>query len=655
MGSTQTQHEKETDMTLFKQIALILSLLLIIILTTVLNLNFQSANTSVQDRLYEDAKNTASSLSLSLGSANGDISMMSTMINANFDSGTYNFISLFDVDNILLYERISESEYADIPEWFLSVVTIEAPIASANVSAGWSQVGILNVQSDVGYAYKQLYSILKGLVISFSIIAFVGLIILNLLLVAILKPLKEVQQQAEAVMRNEFIIQESIPYTKEFRDVVLGMNNMVHKVKAMFDKGNRELQRQKELEYIDPTTKLRNRKYLIDKLPEFLKVDAVSKGGINMMISLSGVVEANELIGHRKVDDLFNDIADIFRKETAEFKDAIIARMNGTEFAVLIPDCENTHGLMIAETILASSQAIVEKYELNSAETFLSIGLYKYRYTQSIGEVLSHSDNALAQAKFKEWSIHLAKAQDTVEVMGKDAWRTILLDVIKRNNFKFVSWSVADAQTKKIVHNVLSLNIKVDEETTYYFGQFMAPANQVGMSDDIYKNVLDMMFKTPDSHLENDTYSFRLPYEYLSQSTTYDRMKRLLSVYALTLPFRLIIEIPDKLASQNSELVKDYKRLFEKYQIEMGIFEFIGESQDYQYLQDLRPVYIKGEPSYFISQNEQSLSALRLITDSLNISLIATGVMNLETLEQLQEKDIHIIQGRVTEMIGVED
>ena len=641
-------------MTLFRQIALIVSILLITILTTVLNLNFQAANVSVQDRLYEDAKNTASSLSLSLGSANGDLSMMSTMINANFDSGNYHYISLVDVDDELLYERKAESEQLDVPEWFSNFVNIEAPVASANVSAGWSQVGILNVQSDVTYAYKALYSILKGLLISFSIIAVVGLIVLNLLLVVILKPLREVQKQAEAVMRNKFIIQKSIPYTKEFRDVVLGMNNMVSKVKAMFDKGNRELQHQKELEYIDQTTKLRNRKYLIDKLPEYLKVDAVSKGGINMMIALSGVIEANEALGHRKVDELFNDIADIFREQTEDFEDVIIARMNGTEFSIFIPDCESMHGLMIAEAILTNSQFVMKKYELNASETFLSIGLYEYKHTQSIGELLSHSDNALAQAKFKEWNIHLAKAEESVEVMGKDAWRAILLDVIKRNNFKFVSWSVVNAKTKKIIHNVLSLNMKVDEDTTYYFGQFMAPANQVGLSDDIYKNVLDMMFKTPDSNLENETYSLRLPYEYLKQSGTYDRMKALFSVYALTLPFRLIIEIPDKLASQNSELVQDYKRLFERYQIEMGIFEFIGESKDYQYLQDLRPVYIKGEPSYFISQNEQSLSALRLITDSLGISLIATGVINIDTLEQLEAKDIHIVQGRVTDMIETE-
>jgi len=290
VGSTKTQHPKEKNMTLFKQIAIMLSLFLLIILTTVLTLNFQSANKSVQDRLYEDAKNTATSLSLSLGNANGDLSIMSTMINANFDSGHYREITLVDVDNSTLYERKSESEITDIPEWFLNITNIKAPVARANVSAGWSQVGILSVQSDTTYAYKQLYSIFKNLLISFAVIAIIGLIILNLLLHTILRPLKEVQKQAAAVIRNEFIIQENIPYTKEFKDVVLGMNNMVSKVKAMFDKGNRELKAHKELEYIDQDTQLRNRKYLIDKLPSYLKVDASSEVGVNIIIELSGMI-----------------------------------------------------------------------------------------------------------------------------------------------------------------------------------------------------------------------------------------------------------------------------------------------------------------------------------------------------------------------------
>ena len=629
-----------------------LSIFLIIILATVLTLNFQSANASVQDRLYEDAKNTASSLSLSLGTANGDISMMSTMINANFDSGNYLYISLVDVDDELLYERKAESEFSDVPLWFLNNIKIEAPVARANVSAGWSQVGILNVQSDVVYAYKQLYTILISLLISFGIIAVIALSILYMILAAILKPLQEVQRQAEAVGRNEFILQGKIPNTKEFRDVVLGMNNMVTKVKAMFDKGNAELKRQKELEYIDPSTKLRNRKYLIDKLPEYLKIDATSKGGINMMVAISGVIEANEKIGFKNVDKLFLDMADIFKSNAGEYKDSIVSRMNGTEFSILLPNCSDEDGLNIAKNIHDTVEKTMISAELDTETTFISLGLYEYNYTQNIGQLLSQSDNALTQAKFNDSHIHLDKAESATEVMGKDAWRGIINEALENNSFKFVSWTAVDAKAKKIAHHALSLNLKAGDKT-YYYGQFMAPANQAGLSSKIYQNVINMMFKTPDIDLKGSVCSLRLSFEYLDIRETYEELSELFKLYADKLPFKLIIEVPDKMVSQNSIQIKEYKTLFEKYGIDMGVYEFIGESSDYQYLQDLRPVYIKGEPSYFITQSDQALSALRLITDTVGISLIATGVMDLETLEKLEAKDVHIIQGRATEMIDI--
>ncbi|MDA7817934.1 diguanylate cyclase [Sulfurimonas sp.] len=638
-------------MTLFKQIAMMLSVFLVIILTTVLTLNFQSANQSVQDRLYEDAKNTASSLSLSLGSANGDISMMSTMINANFDSGNYRDITLVDVDNHTLYKRKHESEILDIPAWFLNIVSIKAPVASANVSAGWSQVGILHVQSDTIYAYKQLYTILKGLLISFTIITIISLSILHLILHALLRPLQEVQKQAAAVIQNEFIIQDKLPYTKEFKDVVLGMNNMVSKVKAMFDKGSAELKTLKELEYIDSVTNLKNRKYLVDRLPEYLKVDAHSKGGISILVALSGMIEANEKLGRRDVDKLFLDISKIFKDNAKNFKNSIVARMNGTEFSLLLPDCSPDTSMKIVNSIYASATKIIDEAGLNKEETFLSIGLYNYNHKDTIAQLFSHTDNALAQAKFNSNNIHLEEAKNATEVMGKDAWKLIIKQAIAKDRFRFVSWPVLDTESKKLDHHVLSINLNLDKSTSYSYAQFMAPAIQSNLSNEIYKNVVNMLFKTPDMVLSALTYSLRLPEQYLEMDETYEEISNLLRASASRLPFKIIIELPDKMLRHDAKYTKLYIELFQTYNIKIGIYEFIGESDDYQYLQDVRPVYIKGESSYFLTQSDQSLSALRLITDAVDINLIAVGVMELETVDKLKEKDIKVIQGKATELI----
>ena len=651
MGSTTIKYEKGKNMTFFKKITLVLSVFLLTILMTVLALNFITANKSVQERLFEDAKNTATSLSLSLGSANGDIPTMSTIINADFDSGNYKLISLVDVNNHVLYERRSETPQPDVPEWFLNIISIKAPIASANVSAGWNQVGILYVQSDTSYACSHLYSMTIGLLVSFAVIAMIGLIVLNILLATILKPLTQIQLQAEALTRNEFIIQEDIPTTKEFRDVVLGMNNMVSKVKTMFDKASRELKRQKELEYIDPVTKLKNRKYLIDKLPQYLKEDAVLKDGIEMMISLSGVIEANEMIGRQNVDKLFVDMANIFKTEVSKHQNAIISRMNGTEFSILLPGCTKDDAMSIANSIYKTVTEKIDSYTLDANITFISIGLYLYNHRQSTGEVLSLCDNALSKAKLHISHIHFDEAEAAVEVMGKDAWRRLIKEALKSNGFYFTLWNVVDSKQKSIDHRASSITMKTHDGKIYSYGQFMAPAHQVGLSSEIYQRVVGMTFTLPDMLPQKETYALRLSYEYLNNKDSYIKISKLLDEYAAKLPFKLIIEIPDKLVQQNFEYVKHYKKLFERYKIEIGIFEFIGENTEYEYLQEIRPLYIESGANYFLSQSSQAISALKLIADTLNIKLIATGVMDMQTLQELERKEIHIIQGRISEMI----
>jgi diguanylate cyclase (GGDEF)-like protein len=613
-------------------------------------LNFESANKSVQERLYQDAKNTASSLSLSLGTANGDIATISTMINANFDSGNYTYISLLDVDNNVIYERKAEEEQMNVPQWFINTLKINAPIAVANVSASWSQVGILKVQSDVSYAYTELYSIFKNLVISFVILAFITLLILNILLIKVLQPLKLAQQQAEAITQNKFILQNNIPRTKELKDVVLAMNQMVIKVKAMLEKANEELKYQKQLEYIDKVTGLKNRKYFINKLPEYLKQDAEVQGGANILIALNGITKANQILGRKGVDKLFKNIAQVLIEHTATYINAIVVRMNGTEFAIFVPDYTQDTALRLAKNIKTQTSKLIQTSGLDTNAVCLSIGIYVYNHKQTIEELLSYSDNALAQAKFNN-EIHVEKSETVIEVMGKESWKNIIATAIKTNNIRCTPCNVIDTTTNEVIYKVLTLTLYVNETTSYSYGQFMALAHQLGLSRQIYDNVLYLLFSNPNANLTKTSSSIRLSYEYLKFPDTYDKMEKLFKAYAHTLPFKLTIGMPDKFVNKNTEQVKEYKKLFERYNIDMGIFEFIGESSDYIYLQDLRPAYIKGQPHYFISQNRHTIAALKRITDTLNIALIATGVSRIKEVKRLQEKGIYIVQGKVTELL----
>ncbi len=650
MEKTRKKYEKEIIMSLFKQMALAIALIIIVLLGSVMSLNYQSSKKDMIENLYQTSVNNISSLSSQLAQEANDPALISSIIDAEYDSGYFKKIAYVTTDGTFHYTKEDTNSVEGVPQWFIAFSNIHLKSVSVDVSSGWEILGRLELQGDTGIVYKALYKIVTQLFYIFVIAVTLSLFILSIMLKILLRPLKKAQKQAEAIAKNQFILQEKIPYTTEFRDVVLGMNSMVSKLKVIFDKANTALQEQKEKEYTDPITQLKKQKYLQDKLPEFLKIDAHSKGGVFMLLGIQGVIEANDLLGHEKVDLLFKKFADILRENTKEFKEHIIARVEGTEFALFLPNCPLSIAKEHANIILRAFQHFIQEYQLNEDVTFLAVGIYEYNYQENIDTLLTKAKDILFEAKKSPQKIYIEASETLNEMMDAQRWKQVLTSAIQYYQFQFSPWKTLNSKNKQLVHYALSLTLKADK--TYSYNQFMAPANQLGLGNDIYKVALNILLKTPDKQLHNSVCSLRLPFEFLTQSTSYDDIQTLLNQYARRLPLTLIIEMPDKFMRTETQLVQKYKKLLEKFHIELGIFEFIGESHDYQYLQTLRPLYIKADVQYYLSQSTQSLSALKLVSDSIGIELIASGVMDTASLEELQKRDIYTIQGRVTEHLN---
>lgn len=632
--------------------ALLISIVLLLILTSIMFLSFQNSNEAVQKNLYEDAQNTASSLSLSLGTAKGDESMMETMINANFDSGHYIRIALINMDDVEVYERIAEQSKPNVPEWFLNTVNINVPRASAQVSSGWNPIDILYVQSDPASAYVQLYKTFRDLLISFSIIALISLIVLNSLLHVVLKPLKSVQSQAEAILQNRFIIQDNIPFTTEFKDVVKGMNAMVKKVKEIFEKGNEALARNKELMYNDPVTKLFNRRYLMLKLPDLLHLANECNGGTIMLIAFKGAETVNQKLGRQKTDSFFKSLGDSFVQLSKNFDDNVVARVNGTEFMILLPNCNSDEANNIARKLNDAMKKLKEQSALDIQDCSITIGIYRYVNGQDIPTVMTNADYALTNAKANESNnTYLFDNNDEEAAMGKEQWRILLHTSIVDDNFDLTFWPVLDTKLHVLIQKILTFSIYDHEHNSYSYGKFVSEAIALGLLPNMYLHALEKLFKNPPQDFTK-VYSIRLSSDFLRAHNTYKGLKSLFERYSKSIHFSIAFEISDSIVLQNIELVRHFDALFDTYGYKVGINQFSGASKDFNYLQDIRPHFIKADVAFLLDQTRESMNALQLITDSLGIELIATGVREQKELDQLLAMNVKSIQGTLAELLG---
>ncbi|HIC12283.1 MAG TPA: hypothetical protein EYO75_02715, partial [Sulfurimonas sp.] len=184
-------------MTLFKQLALVVSMIIIVMLGAVMYINYTSAKQDMIDSLYQSTVNNISTLSSKIADAKGHEALTITTIDAEFDAGYYMLIEFTSNDGLFHYKQIDDNVVEGVPPWFMKYTDIKVVKVTSDVSLGWEMFGEVTVMGDIGVVYKALYKMFVKLLYLFVISVLIALIVLSILLHFVLKPLKFIQNQAE--------------------------------------------------------------------------------------------------------------------------------------------------------------------------------------------------------------------------------------------------------------------------------------------------------------------------------------------------------------------------------------------------------------------------------------------------------------------------
>ncbi len=630
-------------MTLYKKITLMIVMITTWMLATIMTINYNTSKKYMEDELYKSTVNSLLAISNKLTQNKVEKSYIQSVIDSEFDSGYYQTIEFVSNDNNWTYKQSYKDEYEDIPQWFVQFMNIKPKMISKDIFVDWYMVGELSLQVELSTLYQTLYKTFIQLIFIFIFIFILSSLVFGILLKIILRPLIDIQKQADAIAHHKYIIQKNIPKTVELRDVVLSMNTMVQKIEFMFTSVNNQLREQKTSTYTDSLTKLKSREYLIDKLPEYLKLDAEVSMGVNIMISISGMIEINKHVGRKKADQLYIEIADLFRDEMKEFNDIIIARMNGTEFDIFLPNYSIDTIKEKIISIKTRANQIMENYDTNSSVLYLSLGVCEYSHTQTINELLSLTDHALQKAKNNYSHIYYQTLTSKFQLKGKDQWRKIFNQSLEKESFSFIVCDVINTQTLTHYHSIINIVMETQEKK-YMYEEFMPFAIELGFSSKIYTQIISKILIDKEDELAS-TNVLRLPYDYLYTKSSYENIKKLCLLFSYNNQHSLTLEISDKFIRKNPILVEAYKSLLDTHNISLGIFEFIGEGENFDYLRKLNPDYIKMNASFLLLRTPQELLSLQTLMKTLNIIPIATEVEDENTSNSLKARDIYTMQG----------
>lgn len=327
-------------MTLYRQLLIGIIVLLAAIFIGSVVISSKSAQSYTERSVSGHNQNYANLLTLLLNSECAQIECdkphLETWLKPIIDQGHFKSIKLISPEGDSLFVDEAPEEQGSAPGWFKNAFPIDPLPGTASVQAGWAPLGDLSLTTPVEGVYTQLWEGSVRLTLLFLLAAIVTGVLTNFALRRILEPLDRVVYQANALGERRFI-KTPEPYTFEFKRVVVAINTLADRVKAMLDQEAETLNRYRQELQEDKVTKLLNRDHFMTVFRSTLQRDDSSGSGALAILRFSQLIELNQQFGYKKVDDMLADFGEAVRWLLNINGGWTGSRLNGSDFMVLAP------------------------------------------------------------------------------------------------------------------------------------------------------------------------------------------------------------------------------------------------------------------------------------------------------------------------------
>jgi len=634
-------------MTLSRQlISLILGVVLLVFSGTIW-ISVENTRSYLMLQLATQTQNAADSLGLSLVPhlQRGDVAAMDTMINAVFDSGYYKSLKLSKMSGTALIERENTSHIEGVPQWFIDLLPLQTPRAESVITTGWTQSGRLTLVAHPGFAYKKLWETTQQTLLWSTLALLISLIAVLLILKAILRPLKAVEDQALAICEREFPIVDNIPRTRELKRVVLAMNRMSAKLKEMINKLSERAEQMRKQALGDPLTGLANRRAFNAMLEHAVHDREQGGTGSLAVIRISGFADYNRQHGIQAGDDLLIDIGNKLSMTAAGWHMATVARITGTDFAIILPLTDLGVAHEAGEAISNAMNALAATMGLNE---LAHTGIALFHDSSSISEIMADADAALSSASHLGGNSFVIQSKKS-EALGNIAWKQLIEQAIHSHSIHLLAQPVLGLQQQVLYSELL---IRIHDQS----GNEVAPGVFASMADRLALNVTLDQFVIGNAtdliEAQKGTLS-PLAVNLSPHSIKDPSFNSWLNQHYLQhggLDGYLLFEISEHGLLQNIEQAKAFITLVHAHRGKVVMEHFGTRLSSFQTLRQLKVDYIKLSGSYTrdITNNSENRFFLQTVTDiahGLDIEIIAEQIETAADAEAMQALGINAMQG----------
>ncbi len=639
-------------MTLLRELAIYLTILLLILLAGSLALNVRDARQYLQLQLQSHAQDTAGSLGVAIAATEPDnLAVIDSMIDAVFDQGHYRVIRFSNMEGKVLVNSEHSVEVEGVPEWFVRWVVLDAPEINTEINRRWIPVGKLTVGSHPGHAYRSLWSKLQASFYLFGGVFLIAMLGLCVLLNIILRPLGRMERQADAICQRHFEVQPILPRTRDLRKVVEAMNRMAIKLEKLFnDEGvlTEELRRKSVK---DPLTGTLNRQAFEDRIVSALSQEKGEAGGSLMIVLLNGLDPLNRIHGRSKVDALLVDIGRRITKAMELWPQAFVGRRTGAEFTVFIPACSIEDNRKVSEAVfreLASLPIFVTR----EGQDRLHLASVTYMGRCQPEDLFAHTDQLLRALQMNvgnAWKVLdvTSKRSSPIVWWNEQQWRQALQKVFADKDLELFAQQVFSREQKPLFREIYARLHLGDELASAE--AFLPMVERLGLHAEFDKAVVSKLLLHMEHTEEQQEYCINLSPQSFLDDVFFDWLLEVMTKHT-AMARRLVIETSERTLLLAGERLKEKVEKLVTTGCRFSIDQFGIASQTLVSLHNLDIHYLKVDGSFVqnISQNHGNqlyIHTLRILAEIRDIKLFAQGIESADDWSQLQKLGVQGGQG----------
>jgi diguanylate cyclase (GGDEF)-like protein len=486
------------------------------------------------------------------------------------------------------------------------------------------------------YAYAALWKSAYELAAAMAFAAMVCTSLGMLVLRRIKKPLDALVAQANAITQKKFVEIEE-PNVPELKQLAIAMNTVVDRLKTMFHDESVRLEALRQQVNFDALTGLANRHYFLASLNEAVHARD-STGGVLVMIRIGNLQQLNAAKGRPAVDSMIGDLGGVIQEQIANYKGALGGRMNGADFAILVPGSEHVEN--VAQDLMRSLTARMAT--LDSELAILSMGGRYFPPPMAVNRILAEVDSALAAAELDgSNSVRFVNLQANMQApTSANEWACLIARAIERQWIKLEYFPVV-SMNGVLLHMEGALRLRYTEAGDWMpAGQFFPMAERLGLSAELDMVALRLGLAALEASPNLRGLAINLSADFVRRAKFRTAVQEVLTSNKAA--GRLWLEVSEAGALKNLEELRMFSELVRATGCQMGIDHFGRQFGEVKKIQSVTLDYLKVDGSFITGLatnlgNQNFLRGVCHTASAMGCMAIALGVSTTEDFQALTQ------------------